>query len=46
MMYGLPERPRGKALAELARPWAPWRSVAARGLWAYYRAAKGREGVT
>lgn len=46
MMYGLPERPRGKALAELARPWAPWRAVAARGLWAYYRAAKGREGVT
>lgn len=46
MMYGLPERPRGKVLAELARPWAPWRSVAARGLWAYYRAAKGREGVT
>lgn len=46
MMYGLPERPRGKALAELARPWAPWRSVAARGLWAYYRDAKGREGVT
>lgn len=46
LMYGLPERPRGKALAELARPWAPWRAVAARGLWAYYRAAKGREGVT
>lgn len=46
MLYGLPERPRGKALTELARPWAPWRSVAARGLWAYYRLAKGREGVT
>lgn len=46
IMYGLPERPKGRALAELARPWQPWRSVAARGLWAYYRIAKGREGVT
>ncbi|WP_273501717.1 DNA-3-methyladenine glycosylase family protein [Paracoccus sphaerophysae] len=46
LMYGLPERPKGRALAELARPWQPWRSVAARGLWAYYRLAKGREGVT
>ena len=46
LMYGLPERPKARALAELARPWAPWRSVAARGLWAYYHVAKGREGVT
>ena len=46
MMYGLPERPRGKALAEIADAWRPWRSVAARGLWAYYRLAKGREGLT
>ena len=46
IMYDLPERPRGRALAELAAPWQPWRSVAARGLWAYYRIAKGREGVT
>ena len=46
IMYGLPERPKGRALAELARPWQPWRSVAARGLWAYYRLAKGREGIT
>ncbi|SDK67202.1 DNA-3-methyladenine glycosylase family protein [Paracoccus chinensis] len=46
LMYGLAERPKGRALAELARPWAPWRAVAARGLWAYYHVAKGREGVT
>lgn len=46
LMYGLPERPRPRALAGLAEAWAPWRSVAARGLWAYYREAKGREGVT
>ncbi|ARJ69437.1 DNA-3-methyladenine glycosylase family protein [Paracoccus contaminans] len=45
MLYGLPERPRGRALADMARPWQPWRSVAARGLWAYYRIAKGREGI-
>ena len=46
IMYGLSERPKGRALAVLAEPWQPWRSVAARGLWAYYRIAKGREGVT
>lgn len=46
LLYGLPERPRGRALAALAEPWRPWRSVAARGLWAYYRLAKGREGTT
>ena len=46
LLYGLPERPRGRALAALAEPWRPWRSVAARGLWAYYRRSKGREGTT
>lgn len=46
LLYGLPERPRGRALAALAEPWRPWRSVAARGLWAYYRLAKGRERTT
>lgn len=46
VMYDLPERPRGKVLAQLAQPWQPWRSVAARGLWAYYHIAKGREGIT
>lgn len=45
VMYDLPERPPPAALTELAEPWRPWRSVAARGLWAYYRSAKGREGV-
>lgn len=46
VMYDLPERPTPAALRRLAEPWAPWRAVAARGLWAYYRHAKGREGVT
>ena len=46
IMYGLKDRPKGRALAVMAQPWQPWRSVAARGLWAYYHLAKGREGVT
>lgn len=45
LLYDLPDRPRPTALTALAEPWRPWRSVAARGLWAYYRQAKGREGV-
>ena len=44
-LYELPERPGPAQLIALAEPWRPWRSVAARGLWAYYRLAKGREGV-
>ena len=46
VMYALPERPGPAALRRLAEPWGPWRAVAARGLWAYYRLSKGREGVT
>ena len=46
ILYALPARPGARALAELAAPWAPWRGVAARALWAYYREAKGREGVS
>ena len=45
LLYALPERPGPAALTALAEPWRPWRAVAARALWAYYRAAKGREGV-
>jgi DNA-3-methyladenine glycosylase II len=45
MMYGLDARPGPAALRALAEPWRPWRAVAARGLWAYYRLAKGREGI-
>ena len=46
IMYGLDARPGPAALRQMAEPWRPWRAVAARGLWAYYRLAKGREGVT
>lgn len=44
-MYGLDARPGPAALRQMAEPWRPWRAVAARGLWAYYRLAKNREGV-
>ncbi|MBW4982107.1 DNA-3-methyladenine glycosylase 2 family protein [Mameliella sp. CS4] len=45
VLFDLPERPREKALREMARDWAPWRSVAARALWAYYHVEKNREGI-
>ena len=45
LLYDLPERPGPAALTGLAEPWRPWRSVAARALWAYYRVAKDREGI-
>jgi DNA-3-methyladenine glycosylase II len=45
LLYQLPERPGPAALTALSELWRPWRAVAARALWAYYRAAKGREGV-
>ena len=45
LLYALPERPGPAALVALAEPWRPWRAVAARALWAYYRVAEGREGV-
>jgi DNA-3-methyladenine glycosylase II len=36
----LDRRPSAKELAELAERWRPWRSVAARLLWAYYKIEK------
>lgn len=45
LVFDLPDRPREKALRQMAEDWAPWRSVAARLLWAYYRVAKDREGI-
>lgn len=46
ILFELPERPPEKALRAKAEAWAPWRGVAARLLWAYYRHAKAREGIT
>lgn len=44
-LFDLPERPKDKALRQLAAPWSPWRSVAARILWAYYRIDTHRDGI-
>lgn len=45
ILFDLPERPTDKALRAMAEAWSPWRAVAARILWAYYRVAKQREGI-
>ncbi|MCP4822825.1 MAG: DNA-3-methyladenine glycosylase 2 family protein, partial [Shimia sp.] len=45
MLFELDNRPKERVLREMAQEWSPWRSVAARLLWAYYRVDKGREGV-
>ena len=45
ILFGLEARPSEKALRAMAQDWSPWRSVAARILWAYYRVAKDREGI-
>jgi DNA-3-methyladenine glycosylase II len=41
--FALPLRPNAKETVALADPWRPWRGVAARLLWAYYRAVKQRD---
>ena len=45
LAFGLQARPTAKEMMPLAEPWRPWRAVAARVLWTYYRAVKGREGA-
>ncbi|NOD63240.1 MULTISPECIES: DNA-3-methyladenine glycosylase [unclassified Ruegeria] len=45
VLYDLPKRPTDKELRQMAEAWSPWRSVAARVLWAYYRVDKQREGI-
>lgn len=44
-LYDLPDRPKPAALRAMAEAWSPWRSVAARLLWAYYAHIKQREGI-
>lgn len=44
-LFGLPARPKEKEFRAMAEAWSPWRAVAARLLWAYYRVGTGREGV-
>jgi DNA-3-methyladenine glycosylase II len=45
VLFGLESRPTERALRRMAEAWSPWRSVAARILWAYYHVAKSREGI-
>jgi DNA-3-methyladenine glycosylase II len=45
LAYALAARPSDKELLALAERWRPWRGVAAKVLWAYYRIAKTREGA-
>lgn len=44
-LFDLPVRPSEKELRALAADWSPWRSVAARMLFAYYHHVKDREGI-
>ena len=45
VLFALDARPREAALREMAANWSPWRGVAARLLWAYYRVTTNREGI-
>lgn len=42
LVLGLPARPDPRALRALAEPWAPYRALAARLLWHYWRHVTGR----
>lgn len=43
--FHIEPRPSAKALYALAESWAPWRGVAARLFWAYYRQMRGRDAL-
>ncbi len=45
LLFDLPDRPSERALRTMAEDWRPWRAVAARALWAYYRVKRSREGI-
>ena len=44
-VFGLDARPVEKEMRVMAAAWSPWRSVAARILWAHYRVMKTRDGI-
>lgn len=46
VLFDLDARPSDKDLRALAEPWSPWRAVAARLLWSYYRVIKNRDGIS
>src|ERR1043165_2730256 len=45
LAFGLHARPTTREMGPLAEKWRPYRAVAARLLWSYYRIMKKREGV-
>lgn len=45
LALALPARPGAKEMTALAESWRPYRAVAARLLWTYYRSIKGRDGA-
>ncbi|MFM2355025.1 MAG: hypothetical protein RLZZ528_761 [Pseudomonadota bacterium] len=45
LLFDLHARPTEREFRAMAEAWSPWRSVAARALWAYYRVVKSREGI-
>lgn len=45
LIYELGERPGEKELRQRALAWSPWRAVAARLIWDYYRINKQRSGI-
>ena len=44
--FALGKRPGARDMREMSDAWSPWRSAAARLLWAYYRVRKGGKVVT
>ena len=46
LAFALDARPTTRDLREMSDAWSPWRSAAARLLWAYYRVRKGGKMVT
>jgi DNA-3-methyladenine glycosylase II len=44
-LFELEARPTEKELRAMSLAWSPWRAVAARLLWAYYRVERGRDGI-
>jgi DNA-3-methyladenine glycosylase II len=45
LAFALDARPAAAVLRDLSEAWSPWRSAAARLLWAYYRVKKGGKAV-
>ena len=46
ILFDLPDRPSASTLEHMSLAWSPWRAVAARLLFTYYRIAKDLEGIT